>query len=91
MNLEKCFIPKVMNKLVDNSRCNKKRKKYKLVYFGMILLLITITLIIYKEEINRRSVIAEMQEPIIVGFPLRGEWLSPNTPGTKIPSHGTNQ
>lgn len=29
--------------------------------------------------------------PIIVEFPLRGEWLSPNTPGTKIPSHGTNQ
>lgn len=24
-------------------------------------------------------------------FPLRGEWLYPNTPGTKIPSHGTNQ
>ncbi len=30
-------------------------------------------------------------EPIIVEFPLRGEWLSPNTPGTKIPSHGTDQ
>lgn len=57
----------------------------------MILLLINVTLIIYKEEINRRSLIAEMQESIIVGFPLRDEWLSPNTPGTKIPSHGTNQ
>lgn len=34
---------------------------------------------------------AEMDQPIIVAFPLRGEWLSPNTPGTKIPSHGTNQ
>lgn len=33
----------------------------------------------------------EMREPIIVGFPLRGEWHSPNTPGTKIPSHGTDQ
>ena len=33
----------------------------------------------------------EMHNPIIVGLPLRGEWLSPNTPGTKIPSHGTNQ
>lgn len=31
------------------------------------------------------------QEPIVVAFPLRGEWLAPNTPGTKIPSHGTNQ
>lgn len=33
----------------------------------------------------------EMNEAIIAAFPLRGEWLSPNTPGTKIPSHGTNQ
>ena len=33
----------------------------------------------------------EMSNPIIVEFPLRGEWLSPNTPGTKIPSHGTNR
>lgn len=31
------------------------------------------------------------QEPIVVEFPLRGEWLSPNTPGTKIPSHGTDK
>lgn len=33
----------------------------------------------------------EMRNPVIVGFPLRGEWLSPNTPGTNIPSHGTNR
>lgn len=33
----------------------------------------------------------ELYDPIIVGFPLRGEWLSPNTPGSKIPSHGTDQ
>lgn len=31
------------------------------------------------------------REPIIVEFPLRGEWYSPNTPGSKIPSHGTNK
>ncbi len=31
------------------------------------------------------------RQPIIVEFPLRGEWLSPTTPGTKIPSHGTNR
>lgn len=29
--------------------------------------------------------------PIVVAFPLRGEWLSPHTPGTKIPSHGTDK
>jgi len=33
----------------------------------------------------------DAREPIIIGFPLRGEWHSPNTPGTKIPSHGTNK
>lgn len=33
----------------------------------------------------------EMYNPIIIEFPLEGEWLSPNTPGSKIPSHGTNR
>lgn len=32
----------------------------------------------------------EFKKPIIVQFPLRGEWSVPNTPGTRIPSHGTN-
>lgn len=40
---------------------------------------------------DRRNAMLEMCNPIIVQFPLRGEWLSPNTPGTKVPSHGTNQ
>ena len=33
----------------------------------------------------------EVCDPIVVAFPLRGEWLSPNTPGTSIPSHGTDR
>lgn len=28
--------------------------------------------------------------PFVIDFPLRGEWFAPNTPGTKIPSHGTD-
>ena len=32
-----------------------------------------------------------MKNPIVVGFPLRGEWYAPNTPGSQIPSHGTNR
>lgn len=44
-----------------------------------------------KKWTDRRNAMLEMYEPIIVQFPLRGEWLSPNTPGTKVPSHGTNQ
>ncbi|HZW04988.1 MAG TPA: M23 family metallopeptidase [Anaerolineaceae bacterium] len=31
-----------------------------------------------------------MPAPVVVDFPLRGEWIAPNTPGTKVPSHGTN-
>lgn len=44
-----------------------------------------------KDLAARRAAMLERNDPIIVEFPLRGEWLSPNTPGTKIPSHGTNQ
>lgn len=31
-----------------------------------------------------------MITPVVIDFPLRGEWLAPSTPGTKIPSHGTD-
>lgn len=31
-----------------------------------------------------------MLTPAIVDFPLRGVWIAPNTPGTRIPSHGTD-
>jgi len=29
-------------------------------------------------------------EPISVEFLLRGEWMAANAPGTKVPSHGTD-
>jgi hypothetical protein len=32
-----------------------------------------------------------LENPVIIEFPLRGEWLAPTTPGKKIPSHGTDQ
>lgn len=31
------------------------------------------------------------EQPVIIEFPLRGEWLSPNTPGKRVPSHGTDK
>ncbi len=31
-----------------------------------------------------------MLTPVVVEFPLRGEWTAPNTPGKRIPSHGTH-
>jgi murein DD-endopeptidase MepM/ murein hydrolase activator NlpD len=32
-----------------------------------------------------------MKETLIVDFPLRGTWITPNTPGSKVPSHGTSR
>lgn len=32
-----------------------------------------------------------MRHPILVDLPLRGEWVCPNTPGSKVPSHGTDR
>ena len=31
-----------------------------------------------------------MLTPVVVDFPLKGGWIAPNTPGNKIPSHGTD-
>ncbi len=33
----------------------------------------------------------EKDDQIIIDFPLKGEWMAPNTPGKKVPSHGTDQ
>jgi hypothetical protein len=31
-----------------------------------------------------------MVTPVVVDFPLRGVWIAPNTPGRRVPSHGTD-
>lgn len=36
-------------------------------------------------------ILTDVKNSIVIEFPLRGEWLSPTTPGKKIPSHGTNR
>lgn len=72
-----------MNKKIN---CEKKKR------LGIILAMALIALgafIYANNQWEDRS--NEMYNPIIVEFPLRGEWYSPNTPGTKIPSHGTDQ
>jgi hypothetical protein len=33
----------------------------------------------------------ELDDPVVVDFPLRGEWAAATTPAHKIPSHGTDQ
>jgi hypothetical protein len=32
----------------------------------------------------------ELDDPVVVAFPLRGEWIAENTPAHRIPSHGTD-
>lgn len=56
-----------------------------------IVLAFTLVVLVIFNNVDRRHKMIEAHEPIIVEFPLRGEWLSPNTPGTKIPSHGTDR
>jgi hypothetical protein len=33
---------------------------------------------------------APERDPVVVHFPLRGEWTAPNTPAKRVPSHGTD-
>lgn len=75
-------------------RCVAHRKKRIPAHTKIALWITLVAIIIFanavKEWVDGRNAMNEMRKPIIMGFPLRGEWLSPNTPGTKIPSHGTN-
>ena len=70
-------------------------KKPMSARISIVLALALVALVILnnvcKEWADGSNEMIEAREPIIVEFPLRGEWLSPNTPGTKIPSHGTDQ
>ena len=71
------------------------RKKHMSARIRIVLGFALVVLVTFnnagKEWTDERYKMTDEREPIIVEFPLRGEWLSPNTPGTKIPSHGTNQ
>lgn len=33
---------------------------------------------------------SELEDPVVVEFPLRGEWVAFNSPGDRVPSHGTD-
>lgn len=74
-----------------NSLTMWKRKKHISIVLALTLLALIIFNNVGKVQTDRSDEMLEAHKPIIVEFPLRGEWLSPNTPGTKIPSHGTNR
>lgn len=82
-----------MNKDNRKHAVSKKKRTPVIVkiIFGLFFLVIVNIISEVKECKERRNAMIEMQNPIIVEFPLRGEWLAINSPGTKIPSHGTNR
>lgn len=85
MSLEKFSMLKSRKK--GQRKCILHWKKCIFKVLGFILIMI----LIIAQSNERKENMTEISTPIIVGFPLRGEWLCPNTPGTKIPSHGTDQ
>jgi hypothetical protein len=50
-----------------------------------ILLFVILVSCLFGSCEEKESII---MNPIIIDFPLKGEWIAPNTPGYKIPSHG---
>lgn len=66
------------------------RNKHKVICISIVLEFILMIFTNMNKE-SRENNMIEMCNPIVVEFPLRGVWLAPNTPGTKIPSHGTNK
>ncbi len=93
MNLEKYSIRQAMNNGVGKVRSTRKKRMPALI--SILLGLVLVALVNFNNEgkvsTEEGYEMIDAREPIIVEFPLRGEWLSPNTPGTKIPSHGTNK
>jgi hypothetical protein len=70
-----------------------QRQKMK-KHFVSIIILTLVALIasnIISREYAKGDESMDTSVPIVIEFPLRGEWFAPNTPGSKIPSHGTNQ
>src|SRR6516165_10475365 len=57
----------------------------------ILVILATMILCGYVDSKTRSDEMKGFEDPVIIGFPLRGEWMAPNTPGSKIPSHGTDQ
>jgi hypothetical protein len=39
---------------------------------------------------HRGRAVGELDDPVVVDFPLRGEWTVEQTPAHRIPSHGTD-
>lgn len=71
---------------------NSRKPFMKIIRKCFPLIVIAIIIAISVNSMcQAERIVKEMSKPIIMEFPLKGEWYSPNTPGSKIPSHGTNK
>lgn len=86
MNLEKYSMQIMRNK----EKRMAHRCKHKTICISIVLGFILMVFTNVDKE-SRGNDMIETRDPIVVEFPLRGEWHAPNTPGAKIPSHGTNK
>lgn len=63
---------------------------FSVITIVVIIIDIAVKSIGLKEEKNIHNGI-NYKNTLIVEFPLRGEWIAPNTPAKMVPSHGTNE
>lgn len=49
------------------------------------------TSILNQKNTQPPAVLSKQNQVIAVEFPLHGVWITPNTPGTTVPSHGTTK
>jgi murein DD-endopeptidase MepM/ murein hydrolase activator NlpD len=69
----------------SNGNKRKKSPVIKIIVLFIVLILGGIILLQSNGPSNPIS-----KANIVIDFPLRGTWIAPNSPGTKVPSHGTN-
>ena len=71
------------------SLCHYNSRLHFMRALSVIVLLVSL---VYDVNADSRSIdLNGTEQTVFVEFPLRGEWMAPNTPGTRIPSHGTDQ
>lgn len=56
----------------------------------LILLLSSLLIISDARSTNSMPTSSNQNNIIAIDFPLHGVWITPHTPGTKVPSHGTS-
>jgi murein DD-endopeptidase MepM/ murein hydrolase activator NlpD len=85
----KTFAEGVLN--TDKININIIQRTVPCLTFIIVLVIIILGSIGFVlNSCTQKSGIA-MKETVILDFPLKGTWITPNTPGKRVPSHGTTK